>query len=57
MLVDLEPRVINVILNSDYSRLFNKENIYVSEQGSGAGNNWATGYGIVSEYTSLLGHF
>ncbi|XP_022710571.1 tubulin gamma-1 chain-like isoform X2 [Varroa jacobsoni] len=44
VLIDLEPRVINTILNSEYERLYNRENIYVSKDGGGAGNNWASGY-------------
>lgn len=44
VLVDLEPRVINNIKTSPYSNLFNPENIYLSEHGGGAGNNWASGY-------------
>lgn len=44
ILVDLEPRVINSIMTSDHSKMFNPENIYVSPQGGGAGNNWAAGY-------------
>ncbi|KAF8967468.1 tubulin gamma [Flammula alnicola] len=44
ILVDLEPRVINNILTSPYSRLYNPENIFVSKDGGGAGNNWAQGY-------------
>jgi len=44
VLVDLEPRVINNIKTSQYSNLFNPENIYLSEHGGGAGNNWASGY-------------
>ncbi|KAK9472730.1 Tubulin/FtsZ, GTPase domain-containing protein [Dipodascopsis tothii] len=44
ILVDLEPRVINNIMTGKYSRMFNPENIYVSKDGGGAGNNWATGY-------------
>ncbi len=44
MLLDLEPRVIHGILNSPYSKLYNQENIYMSEHGGGAGNNWASGY-------------
>lgn len=44
VLVDLEPRVINGIQNSSYSGLFNPENIFVSKEGGGAGNNWACGY-------------
>ncbi|KAL0268407.1 UNVERIFIED_CONTAM: hypothetical protein PYX00_010365 [Menopon gallinae] len=44
VLLDLEPRVINCILNSEHCRLYNPENVYVSKQGGGAGNNWASGY-------------
>lgn len=44
ILLDLEPRVINTIVNSEYKRLYNRENIYVSKTGGGAGNNWASGY-------------
>lgn len=45
VLLDLEPRVINSILNSEYSKLYNPENVYISKEGGGAGNNWAAGYG------------
>lgn len=44
MLLDLEPRVIHSILNSPYAKLYNPENIYLSEHGGGAGNNWASGF-------------
>jgi hypothetical protein len=44
VLLDLEPRVINTIMNSPYANLYNPENIYVSKDGGGAGNNWAQGY-------------
>uniref|UniRef100_A0A8C9YKA8 Tubulin, gamma 1 n=1 Tax=Sander lucioperca TaxID=283035 RepID=A0A8C9YKA8_SANLU len=44
VLLDLEPRVIHSILNSPYANLYNQENIYLSEHGGGAGNNWASGY-------------
>jgi hypothetical protein len=37
-------RVINSIQTSDIRNLFNPENIYVSKEGGGAGNNWASGY-------------
>ena len=43
MLIDLEPRVINTIQKSTYSNLYNPENIYMSKEGGGAGNNWAKG--------------
>ena len=48
VLLDLEPRVINTIMNSPYSNLYNPENIYLSKHGGGAGNNWASGYSQVS---------
>lgn len=47
MLLDLEPRVIHSILNSPYAKLYNPENIYLSEHGGGAGNNWASGFSQV----------
>lgn len=37
-------QVINNILTSPYSRLYNPENTFVSKDGGGAGNNWAQGY-------------
>ena len=36
--------MIHGILNSPYAKLYNQENIYMSEHGGGAGNNWASGY-------------
>ncbi|XP_077315586.1 tubulin gamma-1 chain isoform X3 [Lithobates pipiens] len=47
VLLDLEPRVIHSILNSPYANLYNPENIYLSEHGGGAGNNWASGFSQV----------
>ncbi|KAG0475956.1 hypothetical protein HPP92_012797 [Vanilla planifolia] len=44
LLMDLEPRVINQIQNGEYRNLYNHENIFVSDHGGGAGNNWASGY-------------
>ncbi|KAI9635778.1 putative tubulin gamma chain [Dioszegia hungarica] len=44
ILIDLEPRVINQILASPFKSLYNPENIYMSKDGGGAGNNWAQGY-------------
>jgi len=43
-LMDLEPRVIHSIQNSDYGKVFNPENFFLSTDGGGAGNNWASGY-------------
>ena len=37
-------RVINSIQTSDLRNLFNPENIYISKEGGGAGNNWASGF-------------
>jgi tubulin gamma len=36
--------VINNILASPYANLYNPENIFMSKDGGGAGNNWAQGY-------------
>jgi tubulin gamma len=43
-LLDLEPRVINDIKRSEYAKLYNSENIYLSKNGGGAVNNWASGF-------------
>jgi tubulin gamma len=42
--LDLEPRVINTILTSEYKKLYNPENVYLAKEGGGAGNNWASGF-------------
>ncbi|KAG7379413.1 Tubulin gamma-1 chain [Phytophthora boehmeriae] len=44
LLMDLEPRVINTISTSTFRNLYNPENFFVSKEGGGAGNNWASGY-------------
>lgn len=36
--------MINSIQNSDIRNLFNAENIFISKDGGGAGNNWASGF-------------
>ena len=54
MLLDLEPRVINSIMTSPYSRLYNPENVYVSREGGGAGNNWASGFSQSAELKEKL---
>lgn len=36
--------MINNILTSPYANLYNPENIFLSTDGGGAGNNWAQGY-------------
>lgn len=44
VMIDLEPRVVNQIRAGPYANLYNPENVFVSEEGGGAGNNWANGY-------------
>ncbi|SOV13412.1 tubulin gamma chain [Plasmodium sp. gorilla clade G2] len=44
LLFDLEPRVINSIQASEYRNLYNPENMFISKEGGGAGNNWGCGY-------------
>ena len=48
ILLDLEPRVINDIKRSEFAKLYNSENIYLSKDGGGAGNNWGSGYNQLS---------
>ena len=36
--------MINGIQTSDIANLFNPENIFISKEGGGAGNNWASGF-------------
>lgn len=48
VLIDLEPRVINSIMSSDYKNLYNPENIYLSKSGGGAGNNCINFFFILS---------
>jgi len=59
VLLDLEPRVINTIMNSPYANLYNPENVYVSKDGGGAGNNWAQGHYQVWKTVSfrVINHF
>ncbi|KAH8385247.1 hypothetical protein KR200_001520 [Drosophila serrata] len=44
VLIDLEPRVIQGINTTPYSKLYNQENVFLSKDGGGAGNNWASGF-------------
>jgi hypothetical protein len=37
-------QVINTILSGPFKGLYNPENIFLSKDGGGAGNNWAQGY-------------
>lgn len=43
VLVDLEPRVVGAVL-AERKGLYNTENVFLSNDGGGAGNNWADGY-------------
>lgn len=45
LLVDLEPRVVNKLMHQGpYRNLFNEENVFIADDGGGAGNNWASGF-------------
>lgn len=44
ILIDLEPRVLHSIQSGPYKNIYNPENFFIGEHGSGAGNNWAAGY-------------
>ncbi|KAL0368868.1 UNVERIFIED_CONTAM: Tubulin gamma-1 chain [Sesamum calycinum] len=54
LLMDLEPRVINGIQNSEYRNLYNHENVFIADHGGGAGNNWASGYHQGKQYEEDL---
>ena len=54
LLMDLEPRVINSILNSEYRSLYNQENVFMASDGGGAGNNWASGHRQAEEHHDQL---
>ena len=54
ILIDLEPRVINKIQTSTYSKLYNPENIFINKEGGGAGNIWARGYSEGEKYCEEL---
>jgi tubulin gamma len=54
LLLDLEPGVINGI-RSQYKNLYNEENVFISSDGGGAGNNWARGYNLAeSVYEDIM---
>jgi len=55
-MLDLEPRVINSIQNSDQRQLYNHENIFLSPQGGGAGNNWASGHDQARHFQVYYSH-
>lgn len=43
-MTDSISKVINNIQTGPYANLYNPENIFVSKDGGGAGNNWAQGH-------------
>ena len=43
LLIDLEPRIVNRLAHAN-QKLFNPENLFVAQEGGGAGNNWASGF-------------
>jgi tubulin gamma len=43
LLIDLEPRVVNKLAHQN-QKFFNPENLFVAQDGGGAGNNWASGF-------------
>ena len=55
LLMDLEPRVIHKVAHTGpYRRLFNPENLFVAQDGGGAGNNWASGYRQGAEHYETI---
>jgi len=55
LLMDLEPRVVHKLApTSKTERLFNPENVFVSPDGSGAGNNWASGFRQGMQHSEVI---
>mmetsp|Transcript_32516 Transcript_32516/g.36371 ORF Transcript_32516/g.36371 Transcript_32516/m.36371 type:complete len:578 (-) Transcript_32516:311-2044(-) len=55
LLLDLEPRVINKVARQGaFRRLFNPENLFIAQDGGGAGNNWASGYRQGAEHYETI---
>lgn len=55
LLIDLEPRVVGKLSqHGEYRDLYNSENVYVSKDGGGAGNNWASGYRQGEEHSEAV---
>lgn len=53
LLLDLEPRVVNKLAHAN-QKLFNPENVFVSSDGGGAGNNWASGFRQGQEHAEQI---
>lgn len=51
---DLEPRVINSIQGPLNEIEYNKSNIFVPDEGGGAGNNWAFGFSKAEQYEEKI---
>ncbi len=56
LLIDLEPRVVQGVLNSAQANLYNPENVFIAPNGGGAGNNWASGYHQGEQKEEADGH-
>ncbi|XP_054257001.1 tubulin gamma-2 chain-like [Macrosteles quadrilineatus] len=54
IMLDLEPRVIHNIRNSACRKLFDAQNMFIGQDGGGAGNNWATGFNQSQKYKEIL---
>jgi tubulin gamma len=55
LLLDLEPRVVNKVAHiGPYRNLFNPENLFVAQEGGGAGNNWASGFRQGAEHYDFI---
>ena len=55
LLIDLEPRVVNKLAHvGPYQALFNPENLFVAQDGGGAGNNWASGFRQGEEHHEVV---
>ena len=55
LLIDLEPRVVNKLAHyGSYKTLFNPENLFIAQDGGGAGNNWASGFRQGEEHHEVV---
>jgi tubulin gamma len=55
LLIDLEPRVVNKLAHmGPYRKLFNPENLFIAQEGGGAGNNWASGFRQGEEHYEVI---
>mmetsp|Transcript_14829 Transcript_14829/g.21210 ORF Transcript_14829/g.21210 Transcript_14829/m.21210 type:complete len:508 (+) Transcript_14829:155-1678(+) len=55
LLIDLEPRVVAKLSKTgQYRDLFNPENLFIAQEGGGAGNNWASGFRQGEEHSEAV---